>query len=68
MAYGRSAPRQFHLLHEYKRNIGGMGFFRSQRRCLSRITLSKRENMTSRIVALTGEMRFNGVSKQWTRG
>ena len=27
MAYGRSAPRQFHLLHEYKRNIGGMGFF-----------------------------------------
>ena len=46
MAYGRCAPhqlRQFHLLHECKRNIGKVEFSESKR-CLDRIIWIRRES------------------------
>ena len=62
MAYDRNTPHQlcqFHLLREYKRNIGGVGFTEA-RALLGSEDMEQAREYAGRIVALTG-----GKARHW---
>ncbi len=59
MVYGRQAPHQlchFHLLREYRRNIGEKGW-REARRLLASSGLAEARGYAARVAALTGGQR-----------
>ncbi len=64
MVYGRQAPHQlchFHLLREYRRNIGETGW-REARRLLASSGLAEARGYAARVAALTG-----GQGTYWCR-
>ena len=64
MVYGRPAPHQlchFHLLREYRRNIGEKGW-REARRLLASSGLAEARGYAARVAALTG-----GQGTYWCR-
>ena len=64
MVYGRPAPHQlcqFHLLREYRRNIGGAGWT-AARQLLAAKSVAEAQHWAQRVVALTG-----GQARYWCR-
>ena len=64
LVYGRQAPHQlcqFHLLREYRRNIGGTGWA-AARRLLAAESVAEAQRWAQRVVALTG-----GEARYWCR-
>ena len=70
LVYGREAPHQlcvFHLLREYWRNIGKVGFAEA-RRLLSAGSLAEGRRWARRIVRLTGGAARYWCAKALTKG
>ena len=70
MVYGRGTPhqlRQFHLLREYKRNIGKVGFAEAKA-LLGSDDIEQAAENAGRVVALTrGKALRKGLTHPWTR-
>ena len=70
LVYGRGAPHQlcvFHLLREYRRNIGKVGFAEA-RHLLSAASVSEGRRWARRIVRVTGGAARYWCEKALTKG